>query len=239
MLGKKTKLLFLNHWAEKIGGAERSLIDILQSASQKFDCYLITSEQGPLTEKVTMFGVKVYVIKASKAIAKLRRDNLLFLNPIPLLEFIKHFYKIRSLVKKINPDIIHANIPKSHITILLLKLLGFKGFGIIHLREIFDKKLPYLIYQTLLSKNLSIISVSNSVENALPIKLKAISSVIYNGINIPETVNKNDNKSSCRLLFLGRIVPWKNIEFLINVLYELNSSTSNVNFTLSIIGDSE
>ena len=56
MSGKeRIKILFVTHWAQRLGGAELSLLDIMKEACKKADIYLVTSEDGKLVESAKVW----------------------------------------------------------------------------------------------------------------------------------------------------------------------------------------
>lgn len=234
----KPKVLFLNHWGKEPGGAEYSLIDILKKCSSHFNCHLLTTEEGHLTQKVKDIGVTVHIIKANPKLALIKRDKFISINIFYLFFFISFLFNSKKKISTISPDLIYANVPKSHMLLLLTQFLGIKTPGIIHMREIFKSPIIKFLYSLFYpKKTTTTICISNAVQKSLPKKLYNTSTVIYNGVNIPDTARKENTSDTIRLLFLGRIVPWKGCEKLIEILKELNNSSSDINFTLTLCGD--
>lgn len=239
MPGKeKMKIVFLNHWAANTGGAEHSLMDILNASVKKFKCSLITTERGLLTEFAENIGVEIFVAEVNKNIANFKRDDK---NPIKLLSgfyFIPYLLKVKKILTEIDPDLIHANIPKSHILLLLLKNAGIKTKSIIHMREIFDNILIKKIYSFLFTRNCKVISISKAVEKSLPSKLQNVSQVIYNGITIPNKIPKHKEiQDTINLSYLGRIVPWKGCHLLIDIFKSVVESDPKNKYKLNLFGD--
>lgn len=237
MHGKK-KLLFLNHWSIDLGGAEKSLLDILKFSSQQYECHLISSEEGELTKLANKEGVYIHIVKVNKNIAKFKRDNR---NPFKLfsaIHFIPYILKVKAIIKQIKPDLIYANVPKSHILLLLLYLTGVKIPGIIHMREIFTNPIILFLYNTLYNQHIKIISISKAVEKHLPPKLGENSTVLYNGISIPTLVQDLKNQTKIiKLIYIGRVVPWKGCHLLIDILNKVKDMEQNHLFQLDIYGD--
>lgn len=236
MSGNKT-IVFLNHWGENLGGAEYSLIDLILKASESYNCILITSESGKLTNKLNQHNIETITVQANKKIALYKRDNI---NPFKFfntLYIIPYLFKVNKVIRKINPDLIHANIPKSHILLLLLYMIGLKTPGIIHMREIFKNPLITFLYTFLYNNKAKVISISKAVESNLPVKLKKNSKVIYNGIKIPESLSKKANKHKINLVYIGRIVPWKGCDILILILKRVIELDPHVEYELNLFGD--
>ena len=224
-----------------MGGAEHSLKDIMVFASKRADCHLSVTEDGELVKTAREIGVKTHIISCKiKEHAFLRQKifllSLFYIKDI--ISFLFYVFRLRKLVKNISPDIIHANVPKSHIALFLIKILGYRGRCFYHFREIFPKySLPFFIYSILFTKkDSSIIAISNAVKNYLPATLRNKVEVIYNGVEI-KIKDYKENYNCVNFLYLGRVVPWKGCHLLIEIFYELCKRYSNKNIALSIVGD--
>lgn len=238
----KISVLFLNHWAKNLGGAEHSLLELLEHSVRHFKCYLVSSENGALIEKAEKTGVSCAIVKCGHLLENIRRWRLLASSMLYLpaiFSFITFVIRLKRHVSSIRPDLIHANIPKSHIALFLLSRMGYKGVCCFHIREIFNSgSLPFFVYQTLFSpKKSAVIAISNAVKEKLPLSMQEKSVVIYNGIHIPTSLKKMTPRERLRLLFLGRIVPWKGCHFLIDIIYYIVKNFPSCPVELSIIGD--
>ncbi len=236
MHGKK-RILFLNHWAQNPGGAEYSLMDIMKLAAIDFECTLLTTEQGILTKYAEKLGINVLIVPVNKRIASFKRNSINPIKYLSFLYFIPYTIKVKKLIGEIKPDLIHANIPKSHILLLLLLRNKKDLSGIIHMREIFKNPLVRLLYSLLFNKQTKVIAISEAVYKHLPNKLKKNSEVIYNGISIPNNSDISKSKSSIKLIYLGRVVPWKGCHHLIKILKLVRSKDPDNNYQLDIYGD--
>jgi glycosyltransferase involved in cell wall biosynthesis len=239
---KKLRCLFLNHWAAHLGGAEISLLDILNATVQRAETWLVCTENGPLIQRAQKGGVLCKIITCSQSIKRLQRNSLfktIIKHIFPLLSFFVYVMKVRLLVSQIKPDIIHANIPKSHMTLCLISLTGFRGRCVFHIREIFDyKSAPYVLYGVLFPrKRSSVIAISNAVKHSLPSPLKTRTTVIYNGIKVYPREYIKRHVEGVRFLFLGRVVPWKGCHILIDAFVELYKRVGNRCGVLDIVGD--
>jgi glycosyltransferase involved in cell wall biosynthesis len=239
MPGKK--IIFLNHWALNLGGAELSLLDILKEAVKRNDVHLLSSETGPLIDSASELGVSCRVIPCNSSLLNVRRKHLLLSIIIQwkgLVSFCAFLLKVRAIVRTINPDLIHANVPKSHIALFFLKMLGYHGLCCFHLREIFKpRSLPLMLYSVLYpGKNAFSIAISEAVKLSLPRRLQATAAVVYNGIPIPGLTAAHNNRE-LRFIYLGRIVPWKGCHLLIEAFAKL-LARSTLPCSLSIVGGS-
>ena len=243
MSGNKTPIiLFLNHWAKRLGGAEHSLLDILYFASNDFKCHLATSESGLLIEKASQKNIECHVEPCAASLENVRRWDFLytlFFSWQDIIAFIIYVFRLRKLVLKIKPSLIHANVPKSHIALFLLSKIGYKGNCCFHMREIFrEKSFPTVIYKTFFPhRKGTIIAISNAVKNNLPLSLHYKAKVIYNGVSVTPSPKKYLEKNTLKLLYLGRIVPWKGCHLLIDILSMTLKKYPSKLIELSLVGD--
>jgi glycosyltransferase involved in cell wall biosynthesis len=240
---KGPRIVFMNHWAGKLGGAEHSLLDILSVCAKQAECSLITSEEGPLTARARALGCAVHVIPCSPGLAQVRRHNTVraLLGSWKVLwsylRFVRH---ASAVIKSTGPGLVHANVPKSHATLLLAARLGYRGACVFHLREIFDPgSPPRIFYRALFPRKTGhIIAISSAVKETLPGVLKRRAGVIYNGVQVPHAIPPRPAPgNTLRLLYLGRIVPWKGCHLLVEVMRELIQRDALPGVELSMIGD--
>jgi L-malate glycosyltransferase len=238
------RLLFINHWAARMGGAEHSLVDLLEEASRRAEVFLVTSEPGVLVNRARTLGVTVVMVPCASSLGAVRRNGLFMtaLRHWPgVLSFVRYVMRVRAVVAKVRPHVIHANVPKSHLTLFLLARLGFAGTCCFHLREIFDRgSAPWRLYSLLFPKrNGFVIAISKAVFAMLPPPLQRAGSVIYNGVEISPDAGEDTVKTGAprRFLYLGRVVPWKGCHHLIEAFSLLYTTLGQRCGTLDIIGD--
>ena len=236
---KQKRILFLNHWARMLGGAELSLIDILQEMVSRADVFLISSEDGPLIERCSEMGVSCRVIPCKGNVDEIRREGLLktaLRQWKEILRFVFYVLRLRQEIGRINPDLIHANVPKSHIALFIIAALGYRKPTIYHIREIFNRgSLPSHIYSILFPRrNATAIAISGAVKDSLPGRVSARSILLYNGIQIYQA--RIPIEGPPRFLYLGRIVPWKGCHLLIDAFSIVFDKYRSDAGTLSIVG---
>ena len=239
---KKPVLLFINHWAQRPGGAEYSLMDIMFFAQERFDCHLATSERGLLTEKASAMNVTSHVIPCNPSLGNIRRWNFLhtvLFSWFSIPSFIVFALRLKRLIRRLKPALIHANVPKSHIALFLLVKSGYAGRCCFHIREIFeDGSFPKFIYARLFPRKNSVaVAISSAVKNNLPVRIQSKATVLYNGISIPDRTKNYSDGKSIKLMYLGRIVPWKGCHILIDILSLAIKEYPSTGITLSLIGD--
>jgi glycosyltransferase involved in cell wall biosynthesis len=222
----KVRILFLNHWARFLGGAEYSLLDILPEVARRAEVFLVTSEPGTLCNRLQSSGITVMVIPCIPNVVEVKRDFLLKMmiqHWRAVAAFARFTVRVSRFVAAVRPDIIHANVPKSHITFFLLMLLGYHGRGVVHMREIFPQGgLARRLYGLLFpASRTGIIAISEAVRNALPGRMRAKAEVIYNGVAIGNCGCEMNRPPPVRFLYLGRIVPWKGCHLLLDAFNRL------------------
>ncbi len=234
-------ILFLSHRARHLGGAERSLIDILHNIESRGIVHLVTSEDGILLDRLGNSKIRVTVIPCSESVSEIRRDRLLqtlLMQWRALIAYFRFVLDVNRFVCRLKPACIHANVPKSHVTLMLLTVLGYRGAGIIHMREILSRRsVSLLLYRFLFrTSQIRIIAVSEAVKQELPEKLRQRALVIYNGVFLPETGDEFECTPPIRFLYLGRIVPWKGCHLIIEAFKRI-CFIKSVTATLDLTGE--
>ena len=225
---EKKRFLFLNHWARYMGGAEFSLLDLITGFEGKGDIYLSTSESGALLDHLKQSSIRCVLHTCSPNLMNIKRNNLLLsalINFRSVFAYFKYILRIRKFILELQPHCIHANVPKSHITLFIMMYLGYTGIGFIHMREIFTRNsFAYLLYRFLFrSSRLSVIAISEAVKKSLPGNMQSTAEVIYNGVRIPSRTAAHSISYPIRFLYLGRVVPWKGCHLLIRAFSLLNN----------------
>ncbi|MBN1575461.1 MAG: glycosyltransferase family 4 protein [Chitinispirillaceae bacterium] len=238
---RKRCVLFLNHWARYLGGAEYSLLDILPQISRSAEVHLVTSESGTLLDRLEHTDIIRKVIPCVPNVMLVKRDSLpwsLMSQWHAVAAFLLFVLKVRRYVSRVRPDCIHANVPKSHMTLFLLHLLGYRGGGIVHMREIFPRKsIAYCLYGVLFPfSRTGVIAISEAVKKALPRRMRKETKVIYNGVAIGNCGNERNVPPPVKFLYLGRIVPWKGCHLLIDAFSGLIKSRVPGSATFTLTG---
>jgi glycosyltransferase involved in cell wall biosynthesis len=237
------RVLFINHWARRLGGAEHSLLDLLEETAFHNDAYLVCAEEGELMSRARALGVVCTPIPCSSALGNVRRDGMiinLFRQWRGLLSFLGFVLRVRRFVEQTMPGLIHANVPKSHITLFLLRLLGYRGICCFHIREIFENaSAPFRLYSLLFRPHRSlVIAISGAVKASLPPALAKHAHVVYNGVTIaPARTYDGTKNSPPRFVYLGRVVPWKGCHQLVKTFARLHARHGDRAGTLDVIGD--
>jgi glycosyltransferase involved in cell wall biosynthesis len=239
----RQRILFINHWARRLGGAELSLLDLLEETVSRGDAFLVCAEDGELLNRARACGVVCTSIPCSSALGNVRRHGLLrsvFMQWRGMLSFFGFVMRVRRIVNQTKPHLIHANVPKSHITLFLLRLLGYRGVCCFHIREIFESaSAPYRLFSLLFRPRRSlVIAISCAVKASLPQAMAERAVVAYNGVTIaPARVFDGTKNRPPRFVYLGRVVPWKGCHQLVKIFARLHARNGDNAGSLDLIGD--
>lgn len=215
----KTKILYVILNGKEYGGSEKHVVDIINNIDKKkYEIYLIMSKKNIMKDNIDENNIKkIYLLNRN--------------NPLCIL-------KIRRIIKKIKPNIIHAHAARGvFITRLACKKIKVKQkFKL--LCTIHGWILEYLKFNKLLQKMLllnrelddktltvSKFSMDELIEKGYePKKLK----YIYNGI---DTKKYNENaiikRNVKNISYIGRFTNQKGIIYLMNAIEKLKDYKYN------------
>lgn len=225
-----------------MGGAEHSLLDVLAFTRERCECHLVTTEDGTLVERARAMGVKCHIVPCDRTLSAVRRWHLirtLLVNRRALLSFAGYLLRLRKFLAMLEPDLVHANVPKSHAALVALGWIGWHGPCCYHIREIFPpRSASRLLYGLARRRTTKVIAISHAVKRALPGWLGDRAVVIHNGIAVPVDATRRESGRYLRMLYLGRVVPWKGCHHLIDMAVKLAARYGEQRFRLDIVGGS-
>lgn len=183
------KIMFLSHTA-KLGGAERSLLDILKYIDKdKFQPYFVCFEEGPLTKAASEIkGVEVNIIPFSKKIISFNRDTNSLFQLIYALLLIKPLLKLIMLAHLKKIDIIYSNSMKAHFIGVLLGKITNKPV-IWHVRDILEEGLYKKLFRLFSKFTRKIICISKAVSEQFS---HPDIEIVYNGLST--TMNRSKHE---------------------------------------------
>lgn len=206
---KKITLIVLN---SSYGGAEKHVYDLVRMLDrEKYSINLITTNNNKLALLV---------------------NNEVCTYRIP--RGLNSIFRMRKIIKDINPDIIHMHSPRA--TFLgMLSVIGLNKNLVVTAHGWIPERLKLKrIYEKLfivtIRRSSKIIAVSEQVKEQLiknRVNEKKIS-VIYNGINITSNFNVSQPKkieNKIRFVFLGRFIEEKGIQYLLKAIEKLEKNT--------------
>lgn len=192
-MNQKTKILYVSHSAEVIGGAEQCLFFLLKNMDRnKFIPMVVLPYEGPLKEKLEKIGIKTEV---SPVGWWTYRGNE-FCAPGDLKE---RAGKIATLIEKVGIDIVHTNTSVITEGAIAAKMTGRPHVW--HLHEFIEGHpslkpiLPlYFTYRSIDLLSDSIIVVSQALKKGVSKYIdQGRLCVIYNGIDAAEKISKEES----------------------------------------------
>jgi glycosyltransferase involved in cell wall biosynthesis len=155
---------------------------------------------------------------------------------------LSYFCELKKKIKLFEPDIVHFHTPNPLISLYIITLISAKTKLVVHWHsDIIDQKHLYRFYapveRMLLKRADSIIATSeNYLKYSEPLnKERAKVLVVPNMIDTQKLnlqdgddvyikkIKENYNKAKL-ILFIGRLVPYKGLEYLIKASYKLNGN---------------
>lgn len=219
------------------GGAETQVVTLCRELSKNHNICVVTLKKKPdsLLEQLEEIGVQYYTLDIH--------------NP---LSFLLSFKKLKLIVNKFGPDVIHAHLAISIIYSRLYRLLfRFTGalIGTAHSTNIGASWMGILLKLTDkfsdLNTNVSIAAVDNYTQKGFFSANKTIH--MPNGFIIPEFKEENSfvrdkvrrnlgfNKNEFVCIAISRIAPVKNHQMMIEAMDIITKSHTNIR--LLILGD--
>ncbi len=219
-------ILFLDH-SPVLGGAEKSLLDIIERLTQ-YRCILVVPV-GATIKEATKRGIETRLLKIPEKILKISRSQRIFVRDIFLLPVT--ILRFLSIVLEVHPVLIHTNTLKAHIIgCIASKIAGKKC--IIHMRDILT---GHKLYMALISMfSTKIIAISEAVKKNIRYSKEVY--FVYNGIAI---YNKRDNREmgdTINIGTIGQLAKWKGVEYFIKAA-GLLSRQHTKRFKFWVIGD--
>lgn len=214
---KKKKVIIHLLRTNKLSGAEKVVINIINMFKDEYDMYYC-SPKGPIEED-------------------LKKNNI---NYLPLNKF--SLYEFKKVIKDIKPDIIQAHDYRA--SILSSFIPKVKIISMIHQVPEYSEKwnLKTILYTLRIHRFDKIIGVSDSVyEKAIYKKfIKNKYKTIYNYVDKDEIIKKSNeykSKEHYDIFFLGRITRQKNPIMFVDIIKEIKKENKNIKAVMLGGGD--
>ena len=216
---------------DSFGGSHKSSILLIKHLkSLGFDTHVVLHSSGKLIEE----QLKIHDIEYSH----LKLNALAGDSPNVIRIFfnlIRNMKKISMYIIKNQPDIVHGNDLRINLSWGLITRLTGKKF-VWHQRTVLSGSLKWKALPILANH---FIAISNFVLSSFPKNIKPNKqSVIYNPIELrPKKDSSNITNDFFKILYLGRVVPEKSVEIILELASEL--SKRNYQFKINIVGNGE
>jgi len=233
-----------------IGGSINSMLQLIERIDKnQFKIYVLLYYKLPLLEKqlrkieVTMIYKNNFLPQRINNVKQKTKNNfrkfLPFYSDLHIIKNINHIKYISSIINKYKIDVVHGN---NRISANTLCLLAAKKCDV-----------PYIQHQRMFENKLSVTAKINknypdfyfAISNPIKDNINKIVNIsekrirlIYNWINSDFLIKSNrvDNNITFKILWIGRIVPWKGLDILINIANELKNNNFG-DFKIDIFGD--
>jgi len=224
---------------DSVGGSHRSILELYAALENNIHItpIFVIHRIGPLSDLLDSLNIK-YEYVFIKHLAG-ESPNLLKV----IFSIVFNFIKLNKFINKNNIDIVHGNDLRVNLTWSLSTRLSGSVY-VWHQRSIMSSSLLWR-FSTLFANYF--IAISECVYQSLPVKIpKSKKKLILNPFNIEnnyETINSrkwinalyNIPKKSILFGYIGRLVDWKNVDFLI-ICFIKYAKNSNLNVHLIIVG---
>lgn len=218
-------------------GSQQSTIEIIKNNNVGNKFFALLPSVGDYGIELEKYNVKVYYVGDynywSFSLREIRKT---------LLDFIKVYKSMKSIVINENIDIVHTTLYLSLTVAVLLKILNrinckitwhFRSFELSYLKimliKLFKNKIDRIIATTEIGKDKLI---------KLGVDEKKIN-VIYNSTsfcNDNVNYNKQAKKDNIKVALIGRICPFKGQKEYIEIAHRILQNI-NKNITFSIVGN--
>ncbi len=232
-------ICYLNPLA-KIGGAERSLLDLIGALDpQRYRAVIIMPDDGPLAVEAAKLGARIHVVPLPALFRKAGRHAPLtslaamLLSPFLLLPVL---WRMIRVARRENACLLHANGIKVQVLACVLKVV-LRVPVVWHLRDFSSRRRMWPLYRRL-ARRFADVLIANS--RAVAREWDGVHPnvrVIYNGIDIEKFRPPAGEKTGgeFRVAMLGILAPWKGHEVFLRAARLLKERDSAMRAW--IIGD--
>ena len=226
---------------DSIGGSHRSIIELYSELENSaITPVFVLHEIGSLSDLLDGLNVQYEYI----FIKHLAGESPNILNIA--FSVVLNFFKLSKFIRKNKIDIVHGNDLRINLTWSLPTRLSSTVY-IWHQRSLMS---PSVLWKTSVLLANHFITISEYVHQSLPSNIpKSKKTLILNPFNIKNTYDRSVSrkwlnelydipKNSILLGYIGRLVYWKNVNFLINCFKEYINK-NNLQLHLIIVGSGD
>jgi len=228
---------------DSIGGSHRSIIELYSELENStITPVFVLHEIGPLSDLLDGLNVQYeYIFIKHLAGESPNIFNIVF-------SVVLNFFKLSKFIRKNKIDIVHGNDLRINLTWSLPTRLSSAVY-IWHQRSLMS---PSVLWKTSVLLANHFITISDYVHQSLPSNIpESKKTLILNPFNIKNTYDRSVSrkwlnelydipKNSILLGYIGRLVYWKNVDFLINCFKEyINKNNLQLHLVIVGPGDNE
>jgi L-malate glycosyltransferase len=236
------RLLFVE-FTSAVSGGERSLLELMIGLRDDHDIAL-ACPPGPLQALAREHGIAVAPIAASQLALRLHALH----TPRALLGTARAAGMLRRLVRRLRPDVVHANSTRAG----LIATLGVGGLApvVVHCRDVLPTgRAAGLVRRVLLRRADGLVANSRHVAAALagPAWADAGVHVVHNAVDLtrfdPAKLSRHAARAALGLdgepviSVIAQITPWKAQDLAIAVLAELRRTRPRA--VLLVVGEAK
>ena len=226
---------------DSIGGSHRSIIELYSELENSaITPVFVLHEIGPLSDLLDGLNVQYEYI----FIKHLAGESPNILNIA--FSVVLNFFKLSKFIRKNKIDIVHGNDLRINLTWSLPTRLSSTVY-IWHQRSLMS---PSVLWKTSVLLANHFITISEYVHQSLPSNIpESKKTLILNPFNIKNIYDRSVSRrwlnelydipeNSILLGYIGRLVDWKNVDFLI-YCFSKYIKKSNLHIHLIIVGDGD
>ena len=234
-------ILFIHQSAELYGSDKTLLLLIKHLDKTKYQAVVILPNEGELKIELEKEKIKVFITPVLKLYRKMFTPKNIFL-------FVKNikiaFEELDVLNKEYKFDLVYSNTLAVLLGFFYARKRNIKHLW--HVHEIIEKPVVFsTVFRKLLRLKSNTLVVYNSIATQNFWRINKNSKVIWNGLEIPQTIpyieinqirqtifSANDSKIIIALV--GRISSWKGQQLLLRSFFSL--AKDNKNILLTFVG---
>ena len=211
----KTRVLFLTPTPDFVGGAEKSLLDLL--ANPDVEAVLAAPGEGPLVERARALGAQTWSFPLG-TVGQVTRPPRLSILLKASADGLKAAKRIRHIARESGAQMVHSNGLKVHVLACMARLLGGPPV-VVHIRDVPFTPAEKLVWRFLATVATRMFVVSRACWpwERLPANIK----VVHNGVATSEApLPPKPLSGPLTIGFVGRLHPFKGLHLLVDWLDE-------------------
>ncbi len=229
------KILFFDH-STQIGGAEKSLIDIICGIQHIEGFEPIFVGANSICAELKFRGIKCISFRIPAHILRRTREHPFRLSDIYELPIL--IFQFLRILRQERPHLVYTNTQKAHfIGLIAARLVNIPR--VCHFRDILPRNTFTKLWLKIIYKfSTQIIAISKAVAREFRGERKI--KIVYNGIKIQKREVRSQKSKVKRVGYVGQIARWKGIEYFIEAMSIINKKFEQTNFLIiggPIFGD--